>query len=141
MHRFGGVHRERHPCGEDTAHYRQQKPFLQIELFGFDAHFALFQLACAGDDADANHRHQHAEQRHLTALGVHQHCKLTVNNRRHQRADNQRDANGDANPHRHAKIAHGQAIVDITNAPHGAEQKDRQQRGGAKRAVVGPEVG
>jgi hypothetical protein len=67
--------------------------------------------------------------------------KLTVNNRRHQRADNQRDANGDANPHRHAEIAHGQAIVDITDAPHGAEQKDRQQRGGVKGAVVGPEIG
>jgi hypothetical protein len=35
---------------------QQQKPSLQIELFGFDAHFALFQLARAGDDANANHR-------------------------------------------------------------------------------------
>ena len=43
-------------------------------------------------------------------------------------ADVKRNANGDANSHRHAEITHGQAVVDITDPPHSAEQKNRQQR-------------
>ena len=141
MHRLGGVHSERHTCGEDAAHHRQQQALFQIEVFGLDAHFAFFQLACAGDDAHANHRDQHAEQRHLAAFSVNENIKLTIENRGHERTDNQRNTNGDADPHRHAEIAHRQAVVNITDAPHGAEQENGQKRGGVKRSVIGPEVG
>ena len=141
MHRFGGVHRKRHPGGENPAHHRQHQPLLQIEVFGLDAHFALFQLARTGHNTDADHRHQHAQQRHAPAFGVDQHVEVAVEDRRHQGADNQRNANRDADPHRHAEIAHGQTVVDVTDAPHRAKQKDRQQGGGAKGGEIAPEIG
>ena len=126
MHRLRRVHRKRHACGENAAHYRQQQPFFQVEFFGFDAHFTLFELTRAGDDPDANQRNQHPEQRHTPAFGVNQHIKISIDDRGHQRTDNQRNADGNANPHRHAEVAHGQTVVDIADAPHGAEQKHRQ---------------
>ncbi|MOA16232.1 hypothetical protein D3C78_1364330 [compost metagenome] len=140
MHRFGRVHRKRHARRENAAHHRQHQPFLQIEILGGDAHFALFQLARAGDNPHADHRYQHAEQRHSSATGVDQHVKITVQNRRHQGADNQGDPDGNPNPHRHSQIAHRQAVVDITDAPHRAKQKYGQQRGGAKGREISPEI-
>ncbi|CSG31068.1 Uncharacterised protein [Shigella sonnei] len=140
MHRFCGVHRKGHPGRENAAHHRQHQPFFQIELFGFNAHLALFQLPGSSYNPYANQRHQNAEQRHASAFGVNQHIEIAVDNWRHQRTDNQRNANGDANSHRHAEITHGQAIVDITDPPHSAEQKNRQQRRETKRAVIRPEI-
>ncbi|MNP34350.1 hypothetical protein D3C76_1276310 [compost metagenome] len=98
-------------------------------------------MTCAGDNPHADHRHQHAQQRHLAAFGVDQHVEITVQDWRHQGADNQGDANRNPDAHRHAEIAHGQAIVDIADAPHRAEQKHRQQRRGAKGGEISPEIG
>ena len=70
VHRFGGVHRKRHPRRENTAHHRQQQAFFEVKVFGLNAHFALFQLPRSGHNGDANHRDQYAEERHLTAFGI-----------------------------------------------------------------------
>ena len=126
MHGSGGVHRKGHPGRKNAAHHRQHQPFFQIEVFGFNAHLAFFQLAGAGDYRHANHRNQHAEQRHLATLGMQQHIDLPVDNRGHQRTDNQGDPDGNTDPHRHAEVAHGQAVVNIADPPHRAKQKHRQ---------------
>ena len=140
MHGFCRVHGERHARREDAAHHCQQQPLLQVKVFGFDAHLALFQLSRAGDDTHAYHRNKHAKQRHLPAFGVDQHVDIAVKNGRHQRADDERNANCDANTHRHPEVAHGQAVIDVADAPHRPEQKHWQEGGGTEGSKVAPEI-
>ncbi len=91
---------------EKTPHMMASaSPLFQAELFGLDTHFALFQLARTGDDSHADKGNQHAQQRHTTAFGANQHREVTVDDRRHQRTDNQRNADGDTNAHRHARCS------------------------------------
>ncbi|XMM80213.1 hypothetical protein QM150_00575 [Klebsiella pneumoniae] len=52
-HRFGGVHRERHPGGEDTPPCHQRKPFLQNSILGSADEIALFQPVSSGGSVDA----------------------------------------------------------------------------------------
>ncbi|MNE38121.1 hypothetical protein D3C80_1320060 [compost metagenome] len=58
----------------------------------------------------------------------------------HQGADHQGDPDGDADAEGHAEVAHGEAIVDVADAPHGAKQEHAPERLAVHHAVEGGEV-
>jgi hypothetical protein len=64
----------------------------------------------------------------LAAARGEQHGCLAVSERRNERAHHQRDADGYADAERHAEVAHGEAVADIADAPHGAEERDLEQQ-------------
>jgi hypothetical protein len=43
-------------------------------------------------------------------------------------ADHECDTYGDTNAERHAEMTHGEAITDVTDSPHGAEESDLEQQ-------------
>ena len=47
--------------------------------------------------------------------------------RRHERTDDQRNADGHSNAQRHAEVAHGETVTHIANAPHGSKEGDLQK--------------
>ena len=61
--------------------------------------------------------------------------------RRDQGSDDERYTDGDSDAEGHAEVLHGEAITDIANAPHGAEESDFEQEvrthGGIEAVKVG----
>ncbi len=102
------------------------RPSLTLNSSHLGAQLHLFLVAGVGDDGHADERHQHARHGEQAAARGEQHGDLPVHQRRHQRAHDQRDADGHADAQRHAQVAHGEPVTHIADAPHGAEERDLQ---------------
>ncbi len=133
--------RKRHAGREDSAHDGEKKSELHIELLDLAAELDFFLVAGIGDDGDADQGHENAGHGQQAAVGGEQHGALAVEERRHQCADDQRDADGNADAKRHAQVAHGEAVAHVADAPHGAEQSNFEEQGRTHGGVESGEVG
>ena len=85
-------------------------------------------MAGVGDDGDADEGDDDAGHGEQSAAGGEEHGGLAVDERRNERADDERDADGDADAERHAEMAHGEAVADVADAPHGSEEGDFEEQ-------------
>ena len=58
-----------------------------------------------------------------------------------QGADDQSDSDGHADAERHAEMAHGEAVADVSDAPHGSEEGNFQEQMRPHGGVKGWEIG
>ena len=100
------------------------RPSLTLNSCAPSAELHFFLMAGIGDDGHSDDGHQNACHGEQAAARSEQHRCLAVHQRRDQRADNQRDADGHADAQRHSKMAHGEPVTDVAHSPHGAKERD-----------------